>query len=167
MGNVSSTVAHVTGTKAVCVLTGDHGVQGRIYFHQKDDDMVQITGKIEGLPKGDHGFHVHEFGDLTNGCTSAAEHYNPEGTTHAGPQDKNRHVGDLGNVFADETGVAEINMSDKVISLRNDSHNIIGRALVVHERSDDYGRGGNAASLITGNAGGRLACGVIGLQTQA
>jgi len=82
---------------------------------------------------------------------------------HGGPSDTERHVGDLGNIAADPTGVATINVTDRLISLHG-KHSIIGRALVVHSGPDDYGKGGTGDSLKTGNAGHRIACGVIGIQ---
>ena len=121
-----------------------------------------MSGQITGLKEGLHGFHIHEFGDNTNGCTSAGAHYNPLGKEHGAPEDQNRHVGDLGNVSAGSNGVANVDISDRAISLHG-AHSIIGRSLVVHENPDDLGRGGHETSKTTGNAGGRLACGVIGL----
>uniref|UniRef100_Q9TS96 Thymus HYPOCHOLESTEROLEMIC factor (TPHF) (Superoxide dismutase) (SOD) (Fragments) n=1 Tax=Bos taurus TaxID=9913 RepID=Q9TS96_BOVIN len=79
------------------------------------------------------------------------------GLTHGGPKDEERHVGDLGNVTADKNGVAIVDIVDPLISLSGE-YSIIGRTMVVHEKPDDLGRGGN-----TGNAGSRLACGVIGI----
>jgi len=82
---------------------------------------------------------------------------------HGGPNVTERHVGDLGNIEADSTGVATFNFTDSLISLGG-KHNIIGRALVVHNGTDDLGRGGTDDSRKTGSAGGRYACGVIGIQ---
>ena len=115
------------------------------------------------MTKGLHGFHIHEFGNLTNGCVTAGPHFNPQKKTHAGPDDEVRHVGDLGNVTADESGKAEFKFSDKLIKIIGSENNVIGRSFVVHEKPDDLGKGGDDESLKTGNAGKRLACGVIGL----
>jgi len=138
-------------------------VYGVIEFEQHGDTVI-ITGKIEGLGENSqHGFHIHEFGDVSNGCTSAGAHFNPHKKQHAGPDDadRDRHVGDLGNVQTDANGVATVNIKDKVISLHGE-HSILGRCLVVHEKPDDLGRGGDDESKKTGNAGKRLACGIVG-----
>lgn len=121
-----------------------------------------MTGELSGLAKGNHGFHIHEFGDNTNGCISAGAHFNPEGKDHGGPTANVRHVGDLGNVEAGDNGVAKVNISDKMISLTG-PNNIIGRTVVVHADPDDMGVGGHELSKTTGNAGARLACGVVGI----
>ncbi|KAM3933084.1 superoxide dismutase [Cu-Zn] [Leptodactylus fuscus] len=146
--------------KAICVLKGTGPVEGVVCFQQEGDE-VTITGNISGLTDGPHGFHIHAYGDNTNGCVSAGPHFNPHGKTHGGPEDENRHVGDLGNIVSKD-GKAEFKFKDGVISLSG-PHNITGRSLVVHEKADDLGKGGNDESLVTGNAGGRLACGVIGI----
>uniref|UniRef100_A0A8C4UZC8 Superoxide dismutase 1 n=1 Tax=Falco tinnunculus TaxID=100819 RepID=A0A8C4UZC8_FALTI len=114
--------------KAVCVMKGDGPVQGVIHFQQQGNGPVKITGRISGLTDGDHGFHVHEFGDNTNGCTSAGSHFNPEGKQHGGPKDAERHVGDLGNVTA-KGGVADVEIQDSIVSLSG-PYSIIGRTMV-------------------------------------
>jgi len=149
--------------KAVCVLKGTGETSGTVHFEQENDSApVKLTGEIMGLTPGNHGFHVHAFGDNTNGCTSAGPHYNPHDKKHGGPADAERHVGDLGNVTAGANNVAKIEISDAMITLTG-PQSIIGRTMVIHEKADDLGKGGNDESLKTGNAGARLACGVIGI----
>ncbi|XP_078343505.1 superoxide dismutase [Cu-Zn]-like isoform X2 [Oculina patagonica] len=120
---------------------------------------------IWGLsPCTTHGFHIHEGNDTTtDGCQSTGGHYNPFNKTHGGPQDQIRHVGDLGNLKADYMGVINTQLIDHLISLVG-PNSVIGRSFVIHQKPDDLGRGTGAAkneSLITGNAGARLGCGVI------
>ncbi|XP_012148148.1 superoxide dismutase 1 [Megachile rotundata] len=147
--------------KAVCVLQGD--AQGTLYFEQPENSpTVKVTGQVSGLKKGLHGFHIHEFGDNTNGCTSAGPHFNPLGKDHGAPDADVRHVGDLGNIEAGANGVANVNITDKLIQLQG-PNNIIGRTLVVHADPDDLGKGGHELSKTTGNAGARQACGVVGI----
>jgi len=154
-------------TKAVVVFSvksNTSGLVGSLELTQATPTSpVTITGTLEGLtPKGLHGFHVHESGDVRQGCGSTRGHFNPKMVTHGAPTDAKRHVGDLGNIEADENGKAEINITDAIISLSGEN-SVIGRAFVVHEKTDDLGKGGDEGSLKTGNAGGRLACGVIGI----
>lgn len=149
----------MASVKGVCVLVGS--VQGTLSFTQTGED-TKVEGEVKGLTPGKHGFHIHQFGDATNGCVSAGPHFNPAGKTHGGSTDANRHAGDLGNIIAGEDGVAKVSIIDKQIPLVG-PNSIIGRSLVVHEKEDDLGKGGNEESLKTGNAGGRLACGIIGI----
>jgi len=148
--------------KAVCVLKGEV-VNGTIYFEQEGEGPVTVSGEVQGLTDGDHGFHVHQFGDNTNGCTSAGPHFNPHGALHGAPEDGkgNRHAGDLGNIQA-EGGTSKVNIVDSLITLTGEE-SIIGRTVVVHADVDDLGQGGHELSKTTGNAGARSACGVIGI----
>ncbi|RSH78335.1 Superoxide dismutase [Cu-Zn] [Apiotrichum porosum] len=150
--------------KAIAVLKGDSSVAGVITFTQEQEGgPVTVSGKIENLDaNAQRGFHIHELGDNSNGCTSAGGHFNPHGQNHGGPTASVRHVGDLGNVSTDASGTATISISDKEISLIG-PYSIVGRSVVVHAGEDDLGLGGHADSLKTGNAGGRAACGVIGI----
>ena len=102
------------------------------------------------------------LGNLIEGCKTAGPHYNPFGTVHGGPEAEVRHVGDLGNVVAGEDGVANYEYEDRLIMLHGEI-SVIGRSCVCHANEDDLGLGGHELSSTTGNAGGRLACGVIGL----
>lgn len=153
--------------KGIVVIRGNNTnhVRGVITFEQDDDDVV-VKGSISGLyPSGKHGFHIHEFGDCSvMDFTSAGPHFNPSESQHGGPDDDQRHVGDLGNIVADEMGNVTINYVDHRIKLKPDSSkSVIGRAVIVHEREDDLGKGTDEESKKTGNAGRRLACGVIGI----
>jgi Cu-Zn family superoxide dismutase len=146
--------------RAVAVFQGQ--VQGVVYFEELGE-RVRVYGYIRGLSKGAHGFHIHESGDLTDpGCASACAHFNPFNKVHGCPGARERHVGDLGNIFANGEGLAKISMVDDYIQLRGNLANIIGRSLVVHEKQDDCGLGNNQESLKTGNAGARVGCAVIG-----
>ncbi|KAI5121085.1 hypothetical protein M0805_008598 [Coniferiporia weirii] len=150
--------------KAVVVLSGDSDVTGTVYFSQAGASApVLVSGEIKNLdPNAKRGFHIHQLGDATSGCTSAGPHFNPLGKTHGAPTDASRHIGDLGNIQSDASGVAALSFSDKLLSL-NGPFSIVGRSVVVHAGTDDLGKGGNEESLKTGNAGARSACGVIGL----
>ncbi|OZC07659.1 copper/zinc superoxide dismutase [Onchocerca flexuosa] len=171
--------------RAVAVLRGDT-VSGIIYFQQDSRaSPTTISGRIIGLTPGLHGFHIHQYGDQTRNCTSAAGHYNPFGKTHGAPSvgfikfqkrkentmkiafDNNteKHVGDLGNIEAGANGVADINIASNQIQLSGPL-SIIGRSLVVHAKPDDLGQGMGSMrdeSLKTGNAGARVACAIVGI----
>nr|UYX49683.1 SOD [Darna trima granulovirus] len=149
--------------KGICVIGGD--VTGVICFDQPTPNTpVRISGYINNLPSGNHGFHIHEFGDVTNGCTSAGEHYNPYHKQHGGPNSLERHMGDLGNVYSSGSSIKTyIDMSDNYISLYG-PYSVLGRSLVIHAMEDDYGTGTNELSKTTGNSGSRLGCGIIGIK---
>nr|XP_050858099.1 superoxide dismutase [Cu-Zn]-like [Vespula vulgaris] len=136
------------------------GPRGSLTLEQQVDG-VKINGTITGLSPGIHGFHVHEKGDLREGCDSAGPHFNPYMVNHGAPNDPLRHVGDLGNIEVGPDGVAQINGMDHYLSLVG-VRGAIGRALVIHAKPDDFGRGGTEESIKTGSAGARLACGIIG-----
>jgi superoxide dismutase, Cu-Zn family len=143
--------------KAICVLVpmSNSSVHGVLHFTQTGHN-VAIKGEVTGLTPGKHAFHVHEFGDLTDPKgLSTGGHYNPEHKMHGKRQDTERHVGDLGNITADQSGKAVINITDSVISLHG-PHSILGRAIIIHEKEDRY-------TQPVGDAGGRVAAGVIGL----
>ncbi len=115
---------------------------------------VQLTGEVSGLSPGEHGFHIHMYGDVRAADgTSAGGHYNPDGAHHGGPASKEHHSGDLGNIVADSEGVAKIDVKGEGLKLRQ----ILGRSIVVHGGVDDL------KSDPAGNAGPRVGIGVIGM----
>ena len=145
--------------KAIAQLEHTVGdVQGAIKFKQKPGQPTIIKGIVKGLTPGKHGFHIHEFGDLSKGCESAGAHYNPDGVEHGSLQQG--HVGDLGNIIADKSGTARFQIKAERVELSD----VVGRAIVIHADEDDLGKGGDEESLKTGNAGERVGCGVIRLK---
>jgi Cu-Zn family superoxide dismutase len=155
-----ATMAHKVAapTRAVAVLhpTQGHSVSGTVRFEAVAGG-VKVTANLKGLAAGSHGFHVHEFGDCTApDATSAGGHFNPAGHPHAGPSDAKRHAGDLGNVEAGADGTATLEWTDAAMKL-DGAHGVVGHAVIVHAKADDL------KTQPTGDAGGRLACGVIGV----
>jgi superoxide dismutase, Cu-Zn family len=142
--------------EAVAVINSGK-IQGSVIFKQKDD-YVRIVIDIKGLNKNHkHGFHIHETGDLREGCNSCCAHYNPSKTLHAGLE--GGHAGDLGNIKTDEKG--ECNMSIKTNKFIVDE--ILGRSIIIHQDEDDLGLGTFEDSNTTGHSGSRIACSVIGI----
>ena len=149
--------------KAIAVLNGEQ-CKGTVNIKEGKNCLI-FDIKLTNLTPGLHGFHIHEAGNLEEGCSSCCAHFNPLNKEHGGPWEmdgKERHLGDLGNILADEHGNCTTTIKDKYLQLRGYKYNIIGRSVVVHQDEDDLGRGGNAESKKTGNAGARIGCGVIG-----
>ncbi|MFQ5627727.1 MAG: superoxide dismutase family protein [bacterium] len=149
-----STTQTITKAAAILNPTTGNSVQGTVTF-MLEENGVRIVANLQGLKEGDHGFHIHENGDCSApDGTSAGGHFNPAGADHAGPHAEARHIGDLGNITARTDGTATLDVIDNVITL-DGPNSIIGRGVIVHANPDDL------TSQPTGNAGGRLACGVI------
>uniref|UniRef100_A0A7S4VYF7 Superoxide dismutase [Cu-Zn] n=1 Tax=Alexandrium monilatum TaxID=311494 RepID=A0A7S4VYF7_9DINO len=148
---------------------------GTITLKQTSAEECSISYEIRGLTPGKHGFHIHEKADFSDGCNSAGPHYNPFKKTHGAPSDEERHVGDLGNIEPGPDGIARGTIVDKLVKLSGET-SVIGRSFMVHADEDDLGLGDNSqpgpppvngkASKTTGNAGARIACGVINLVRQ-
>ena len=143
-------------TEAVATLEPTEGndVSGTVTF-TKVAGGIRIVADVDGLTPGKHGFHVHENGDCSApDGSSAGGHFNPTNMPHGAPDDAQRHVGDLGNLVADENGHAHYDRIDTVIALEGEK-SILDRGLIVHAGEDDF------VTQPTGNAGARVACGVI------
>lgn len=132
-------------------------VRGTVTFTQAGPDIVRVSGQFTGHSKGPKGFHIHEKGDCSDPkAMSTGGHFNPAKHKHGGPYEPVRHSGDLGNLNFNDQGVANINFVVGGISVSSDkADGIIGRAVIVHADVDDY------KTDPTGNAGGRVACGII------
>jgi Cu-Zn family superoxide dismutase len=162
-------VAWVFGTSGMSAQAGQAGVKtavaklaptkdntgrGEVTFTQEADG-VHVVGSFSGLVMGEHGFHVHEKGDCSApDAASAGGHFNPATQPHGPREVPERHVGDLGNVKADPYGLARVDFVDKQLSLSG-PNSILQKAVILHANPDDF------KTQPTGNAGGRVACGVI------
>ena len=144
--------------QAVAVLhpTAGNKCQGTVRFTQ-EGTSVKVVADLEGLNPGQkHAFHIHQYGDCSApDAMSAGSHYNPEGHQHGLPDAPSRHAGDLGNVQADNDGKARYEISLANVTIGGAHNPIIGRGVIVHAKPDD-------GSQPVGNAGARIACGVIG-----
>jgi Cu-Zn family superoxide dismutase len=148
------------GKEAVAVIypTSGNTCKGVVHFTQVAS-TVWIVADLEGLPPNSkHGFHIHEYGDCSAADgSSAGGHYDAALTKHHGmPSDKVRHTGDMGNIEADENGRAHFELGLENASIDGEQAPILGRAVIIHAGVDDF-------SQPAGNAGARIACGVIGL----
>jgi len=151
------TTTPAAGTMAILAATEGNSVTGEITFAAVDGG-VAITGQVNGLsPNTEHGFHVHETGDCSApDGTSAGGHFNPTDSAHGRVSAGEHHVGDTDNIRADDTGVARVDTRLDGATLADGAPtDVLGRAVIVHADPDDY------ATQPTGNAGARLACGVI------
>jgi Cu-Zn family superoxide dismutase len=129
---------------------------GEATFEQVGN-KVRVIVFAQGLRAGqEHGFHIHEAGDCSSGDgMSAKGHFNPHGKPHGDPKSAERHAGDLPALKAGKDGRAKIDLEMDVITLMPGASNVVGKGLIIHADPDDY------KTQPTGNAGARLACGVI------
>lgn len=144
------------GKTAVAILNPTKGndIHGRIAFAPVDKGILVIA-EVHGLKPGKHGLHIHEKGDCSaDDASSAGGHFNPTDMPHGAPDAEKRHVGDLGNIEADENGDAFYERIDTVLKLEG-PNSIIGKSVIVHTGVDDF------TTQPTGDAGARGACGVI------
>ena len=144
-------------------------LQGIVWFAEfKGRQGLLVYGEVAGIPAGEHGFHVHQYGNLRNlqgqsSCMECGGHWNPTNCEHGGLNQSNSHAGDLGNIRS--TGPTH----DTIIKLWANKltltgpNSIAGRSIVIHADPDDLGKGSNPESKVTGNSGSRIGCAVIGL----
>jgi Cu-Zn family superoxide dismutase len=133
-------------------------VKGDLTLEEQGNGVL-VTGTLQGLTsKGVHGFHIHEMGDCSDPeAKNAGGHFNPENHAHGAMHDAKRHLGDLGNIDANENGQATVRIEVPKATLGRGEFSVEGRALVIHAQKDDL------KSQPAGNAGARIACGVIKL----
>ncbi|TWT87247.1 Superoxide dismutase [Cu-Zn] precursor [Pseudobythopirellula maris] len=138
---------------AILRATDGNEVSGNLSL-QDTSRGLRITGVVAGLTPGEHGFHIHQYGDLSDPAgKSAGGHFNPSGEKHGGPHDDVRHAGDFGNIKANDKGEAIVDVLAPQMKLSY----VLGRSIVVHGDADDL------KSQPSGAAGPRVALAVIGL----
>jgi superoxide dismutase, Cu-Zn family len=155
---ISGACAHAKRPMAMATLAPTSGqtASGTVHFNDVGDGNVEVVIDLTGVPPGVHGLHIHEKGDCGNNAQNAGGHFNPTGMVHGAPDAVSHHAGDFGNVTADANGEVHTRFTTHSISLiQGFSSSAIGHAVVLHEKADDL------ISQPSGNAGGRIACGVV------
>ena len=155
----TQTASSVRPARAEAKIEGRSGssLSGNAEF-SIHDGLVMILVEVKGAPPGVHAVHVHEIGDCTApDGKSAGGHFNPGGHPHGGPDTAERHAGDLGNMTVKEDGAGSFMVHTDLLAIAEGDSAVTGRAIVIHEKADDY------VSQPTGAAGGRIGCGVINL----
>jgi Cu-Zn family superoxide dismutase len=155
--------AHSRGPMAMATLQPTTGqtAKGTVHFSDAGDGNVEVVVDLTGVPPGVHGFHVHEKGDCGNNAQNAGGHFNPTGMVHGAPDAVSQHAGDFGNVTADEKGEVHEHFITHSINLTDGSSNsAIGHAVILHANPDDL------TTQPSGNAGPRIACGVVMAQAK-
>jgi Cu-Zn family superoxide dismutase len=145
--SAQATLAPTEGNRAAGVLTVEVEAQG-----------LRVRGELQGLASSaEHGFHIHEKGDCSApDASSAGGHFNPSAKSHGKPDGGDHHAGDMFNVIADAQGTARVDALVAGVTLRDGSAtDVAGKAIVLHEKADDY------TSQPAGDSGKRIACGVI------
>lgn len=160
-GHEAAPVDHAPIAEATAVLAPTEGnaTAGELHF-SSHHGQISVTGTVTGLtPGGEHGFHVHEFGDCSApDASSAGGHFNPFGVDHGRVGEAPHHVGDSDNIVANAEGVATFeNVLIGGTIGDGGAADIVGKGVIVHAGSDDY------VTQPTGDAGGRLACAVVAL----
>lgn len=145
-----------TGTAVIAGTAAGSAVAGTVTL-QDTPKGLKVSASLTGVPAGTHAFHIHEFGSCADAAMAAGGHYNPKKSHHGFlPKDglKKAHAGDLGNVVADASGAATLEIVLPGITLSGGKYPVAGRAFVLHEKADDFGQP-------VGNAGSRIGCGAI------
>lgn len=141
-------------TASLAPTTGNTA-SGTISFRELSGGSVEVMVNLTGVPPGVHGFHIHEKGDCGDNGNAAGGHFNPLATPHGAPEADPHHAGDFGNVTAEADGTVRRTFTTQSITLGTGATSAIGHAVILHANADDL------TTQPTGNAGGRIACGVV------
>jgi len=155
--------AHAKGPAAMATLTpisGSHAT-GTVHFQELGDGSVDVQADITGATPGVHGFHVHDKGDCGDNGNAAGGHFNPLNTPHASPEAQSHHAGDFGNVTADANGEVHTHFNTRSVTVHEGVTSVVGHAVILHANPDDL------VTQPSGNAGPRIACGIVTLHSMA
>ena len=153
---IPSTAFAASGKADLRGTAKDSPITGQVLFEETKGGL-KVTADLQGVPPGKHGFHIHENGSCSDEGNAAGGHYNPHGTEHGFlPKDglKKAHTGDMGNFEAGADGSGHLEVTLKGVTMGEPPDGVRGRAIILHEKEDDFGQP-------TGNAGKRIGCGVI------
>ncbi|HYK01146.1 MAG TPA: superoxide dismutase family protein [Thermoanaerobaculia bacterium] len=157
---LASCASMATGPSATATLISTSGstATGTVNLAQLGNGSVEVSANLRGVPPGVHGFHIHEKGDCGDNGNAAGGHYNPSGTPHGAPNTDPHHAGDFGNVTADADGNVNTRFVTRSITVSEGPMTAVGHAIILHANPDDL------TTQPTGNAGARIACGVVQLR---
>ena len=145
--------------KARAVIKGteeNSPITGEVLFTELKGG-IEVRAQVAGVPPGKHGFHIHENGSCDDQGKAAGSHYNPDGAMHGlviTDGFARAHAGDFGNIEVNDNGIGNLKIFVPGLTLSGLKYNIAGKAVILHEKTDDFGQP-------TGNAGGRIGCGTI------
>jgi Cu-Zn family superoxide dismutase len=145
---------------AVATLTDAQGNHvGSATFTQDGDETSAVYEVAYPGATGMHGIHVHETGECTPpDFTTAGGHFNPAGAEHAAPGIEPRHAGDFGNIDLGDAGNGRLELTTGLVTVEDGPSSVVGKSVILHAGEDD------GTTQPTGDAGARLACGVVASQ---
>lgn len=149
-----ATMMRPTASATLAPTTGNTA-SGTVRFVQLADGAVEVSVNLTGVPPGVHGFHVHDKGDCGDNGNAAGGHFNPTASPHGAPATDPHHAGDFGNVTAGSNGVVNTKFTTRSVTVEAGANSAVGHAVILHANPDDL------TTQPTGNAGGRIACGVV------
>ena len=153
------TIPSAFAAEAEAVLKGtaeNSPIRGKVLFNEANGEL-KVTAEVSGATPGTHGFHIHENGSCDEAGKAAGGHFNPDKVKHGLLSKEGfagAHAGDLGNIEIGPDGKGKLETSIGGLTLGDGKYGIAGKSVILHEKMDNFGQP-------TGNAGGRIACGVI------
>ncbi len=149
------------GTATIKGTVEGSTVIGSVSFMETKDGL-QVEASVANVPEGKHGFHIHEKGDCSDEGKAAGGHFNPANVKHGFmPQEghEHAHAGDMGNIEVASDGTGTLSVFLPGVYLIGREPSVAGLSVILHEKEDDFGQP-------TGNAGGRIGCGIIMVEDQ-